>query len=81
MQVLLLVAALSQPVTPVCQQWLDRVDQESRYASSLVWSPRKERHIARTKYAAKMARVHCELAAPDTVAVQSEPRPTKKRGF
>lgn len=59
MQSLLLTAILSYPVAPVCQQWLDRRDRESRTAARLVWSPQKERHIKRMNYANDQVRQHC----------------------
>lgn len=78
MQALILAAILNQATPSLCQQWIDRVEQESRYASRLVWSPRKARHIKRLNEAADMAREHCEseqaeqLAARHTVASPAE---------
>ena len=61
MNALILAALLSQPVSPICEQWIDRVEQESRYAARLVWSPRKERHIERMNEAAEMAPIAPEI--------------------
>ena len=60
MQVLILATILSYPVPPLCRQWLNRVDQESRHAARLVWSPQKERHIRRMNQASNEARKHCK---------------------
>lgn len=80
MQALILAAILNQATPSLCQQWIDRVEQESRYASRLVWSPRKERHMQRLNEAADMARQHCEseqaeqLATRHTVVKTAEQR-------
>ncbi len=66
MNALILAAILNYPVTPMCQQWLERMDRESRYAARLVWSPRKERHIQRVNEAAAQVKTHC--AQQDTPA-------------
>ena len=65
MEVLILAAVLHLPVTPECQQWLDRVDQESRAAARLVWSPQKERHIKRMNQAAERVNALCYFDSDD----------------
>lgn len=70
MNALILAALLSQPVSPLCEQWIDRMEQESRYAARLVWSPRKERHIERANQAAEMTQRHCESAQAEQLAVR-----------
>ena len=74
MQALILAAILNYPVTPLCQQWVHRMEQNSRYAARLVWSPQKQRHIKRTDQAAAKVRQHCAVAADQAeVLVVSEP--------
>lgn len=65
MEALIIAAVLSLPVTPECQQWLDRLDQESTAASRVVWGPKKERHIARMNKAADEVRENCYLDSDD----------------
>lgn len=69
MNALILAALLSQPLSPLCEQWIDRMEQESRYAARLVWSPRKERHIERVNEAAEMTQRHCESGPAEQLAV------------
>lgn len=70
MEMLILAALLNQPVSPLRQQWIDRMEQESRYAARLVWSPRKARHIQRVNEAAEMAQRHCESSQENQLAVR-----------
>lgn len=73
MQALILAAILNYPVTPLCQQWMDRMQRDSRYAARLVWSPQKQRHIKRTNHAAAKVQQHCAVAAgQDEVVAVSE---------
>lgn len=71
MNALILAAILNYPVTPVCQQWLDRMDRESRHAARLVWSPQKERHIKRVNLAAEQVQAHCGVPQSDAVAANT----------
>ena len=76
MNALILAAILNYPVSPTCQQWLDRMDRESRYAARLVWSPRKERHIKRVNQAADQVNTHCgqQDTPADAVAIAAPAR-------
>ena len=65
MGALIIAAALSLPVTAECQQWLDRLDQESTAAARVVWGPKKERHIARMNTAAGKVRENCYFDSED----------------
>ena len=65
MEALILAALLNMPVDSACQQWLDRVDQESKAAARLVWSPQKERHIKRMNQAAGKVSENCYMDPSD----------------
>ena len=74
MQALILAAILNYPVTPMCQQWVQRMERESRYAARLVWSPQKQRHLDRSDRAAAKVQQHCAVAVEqDDVVVVTEP--------
>lgn len=72
MNALILAAILNYSATPLCQQWTDRMNQESRYAARYVWSPQKDRHIKRMNVAMQKARLHCAQSTDmgGAVAVQ-----------
>lgn len=73
MNTLILAAILNYSATPLCQQWTERMNQESRNAARYVWSPRKNRHIKRMNIAMENARLHCAEAPEmdNAVALQS----------
>ncbi len=81
METLILAVLLNMPVTPVCQQWIDRVDQESRAAARLVWSPQKERHIERMNQAARKARESCYADPGDDGNQVADARPLTLHSF
>ena len=78
MQALILAAVLNYTASPVCQQWQDRVDQESRIAARMVWSPQKERHMQRMNYAMEQAHVHCAEEEVMQEIVAESPAPTQQ---
>lgn len=85
MQALILAAILNYPVTPLCQQWTDRMERDARYAARLVVSPQQQRHIKRSNDAAAKMQQHCAVAASQDDLVAASPpvasTPVKATGF
>lgn len=65
MEALILAALLNLPVSAECQQWLDRVNDESNAAARMTWGPQKERHIKRMNKAAEKVTANCYMDPND----------------
>ena len=80
MEALILAALLNLPVSADCQQWLDRVNDESNAAARMTWGPQKERHIKRMNKAAEKVNTNCYMDPNDEGQV-ADAKPVKSTGI